>query len=116
MLRLVDMESKFCSVGGVDSVLEGPAGLTLLNLQCFGGVWHFWRALTVFWRALTVFWRALTVFWRDAGRGVLEEALAVVLEGVAFLEKPLALFWRGCLQCEGCGILKKPFCSVLEGG
>ena len=43
----------------------------------------------------------LTVFWRDAGRGVLEEALAVVLEGVAFLEKPLALFWRGVCSVRG---------------
>ena len=43
-------------------------------LQCFGGVWHFWRALVVF--ACSV----LEV------RDILEEALPVFWRGVAFLE------------------------------
>ena len=61
------------------------------HLQCFGGVWHFWRAVAVF---------ACSVL------EVLDEALASVFEGVAFLECACRVLdgcgiFEGCLQCFG---------------
>ena len=69
----------FCSVEGVDSL----AG------SCLRG---FWRALTVFWRG------ACNVL---EGRGILEEVLAVVLEGCGIAAWRGEAFWRRRLQCFG---------------
>ena len=66
--------------------VEGPRGCTVLEvlggcgifggcLQCFGGVWHFWRACSVL-----------------EGRGILEKPLAVFWRGVAFWRRHLQLF------------------------
>ena len=144
---------KFCSVEGVDSVLEVLAGSCLQCLRgvaflegayrgaCnvlegrgilgagFGGAWHFGGgACSCFWRGVAFLegaaWRSMA-FWRRClqcfggawhfggclqcfggawhfgvatcsvleGSGILEEALAVVLEGCGILER--------CLQCFG---------------
>ena len=52
--------------------------------QGLGGEWHFWRVLVVFWRS------ACSIL---EGRGILEEVLAVVLEGCGT--------FGGRLQCFG---------------
>ena len=57
------------------SVLKG-CGIFGGRLKCFGGIWHFWRALAVFWRV----WH----FWRGA---------CSVLERHDILEEVLAVFW-----------------------
>ena len=66
--------------------LEGTCYVLEGCLQCFGGVWHFWRALVVFaYSVLEV-------------HDILEEALPVFWRGVAFLEGT-------CRVLEGCGIV-----------
>ena len=70
------------------------------------------------------FWRALTVFWRGAcnvleGRGILEEVLAVVLEGCGIAAWRGEAFWRRHFGGGACSVLDGCFwrdaCSVLEG-
>ena len=66
----------------MDSVLEVLAGSCL---QCLRGV-SFWEGLAVFWRG------ACNVL---EGHGILEEVLAVVLEGCGIFG------WRGVAFLEG---------------
>ena len=79
----------FWSVLGSVTFWEG-CGIFGGHLQCFGGVWHFWRALVVF--ACSV----LEV------RDILEEALPVFWRGVVFLEGAChGGIFEGCLQYFG---------------
>ena len=93
--------------------LEGTCYVLKGCLQCFVGVWHFWRALVVFWRGV-VFLGVLAVFWRDMtfGGGAwvwhFWRGDCSVWRGVAFLE--------GCLQCFGVGVAFLERCLQCFGG